>query len=139
MEKKYRYLIGIDPGVKTGLAVWDTNKKIFDRIETTDILNAIKIVFSYSCAFETLVMIENPNLRNWFGNSGREKLQGAGSIKRDYSIWEKFLNDNQIEYQPVPPKNIKTKLRSDHFRQITGYVGKTSNHSRDAAMMVYMG
>jgi hypothetical protein len=37
----------------------------------------------------------------------------------------------------VAPKNAITKMKAEYFRQLTGYKGKTSEHGRDAAMLVY--
>jgi hypothetical protein len=39
--------IGIDPGVKNGFAVWDTEKQQFDSITTICFWEAIETVFSY--------------------------------------------------------------------------------------------
>jgi hypothetical protein len=83
------------------------------------------------------VRFEDARLRKWFGNAGREKLQGAGSIKRDCVIWNDFLTRKQIPFEAVAPKNNKTKLSSKAFKEITKYEGKTSEHSRDAAMLVF--
>ena len=37
---------------------------------------------------EIKLRIEDARLRKWYGNAGREELQGAGSVNRDASIWE---------------------------------------------------
>lgn len=126
--------IGIDPGVNTGVAVWDSNSKKFLSIETMPILEAISKVNVYR---DAVVIIEDARQRKWFGNSGKERLQGAGSIKRDCQIWQEFLESNEITHYWVAPKNNKTKLDAMQFKQITGYVGRTNVHGRDAAMLVY--
>lgn len=135
-----KILIGIDPGVKTGLAVWDvignkitvvTSFGIIDALES--VLTTIKIYNKESL----LVYIENPNLRKWYGPRASQKQQGAGSIKRDYAIWLEFLQHHSIAYQEVAPKNVLTKLDAKTFASLTGWQGKTNEHSRDAAMLVY--
>ena len=126
--------IGIDPGVNTGVAIWDSNSKKFLSIETMPILEAISKVNVYR---DAVVIIEDARQRKWFGNSGKERLQGAGSIKRDCQIWQEFLESNEITHYWVAPKNNKTKLDAMQFKQITGYVGRTNVHGRDAAMLVY--
>lgn len=75
----------------------------------------------------------------WYNDAGksRDKLQGAGSIKRDCKIWEDFLRDKGIPFKLIAPKNNTTKLSAPAFKSITGYTGRTCEHSRDAAMMVY--
>lgn len=83
------------------------------------------------------VRVEDARQRKWFGNSGREKLQGAGSAKRDAKIWDDFLKDNGIPYEMVAPKNNRTKLSAEQFTKYTGWKGKTNEHGRDAGMLVY--
>lgn len=132
-----RYFIGIDAGTHTGVAIWDKQEKMFVKIVTTSILKAIDIVRKYNIEDEVQVRIEDARKRNWFGNSGRERLQGAGSVKRDCAIWEEFLNDEKIPYMLIAPKNNSTKMSADSFSRLTGYSGRTNEHNRDAAMLVF--
>lgn len=132
-----RYFIGIDVGTHTGVAVWDKSEKRFVKIQTTTILKAMEIVKNYEKSDIVQVRLEDARKRKWFGDSGRERLQGAGSVKRDCVIWEEFLNDRKIPYMLVAPKNNSTKLSAESFKNITGYKGRTNEHTRDAAMLVY--
>lgn len=126
--------IGIDPGVNTGIAVWDSRTKQFESIQTTQIAYALGTCEMYRKAYpSTIIIMEDARLRKWFGNSGREQLQGAGSIKRDCGIWEEVF-PNIVK---VAPKNNRTKLDSETFKKLTGWQGRTSNHARDAAMLVF--
>lgn len=135
MQKIY---IGIDPGVKTGFAV--SIDKCLTEVITLDIDTAkqrVLDVFNNHPEAAISLRIENPNLRKWYGANANAKKQGAGSIKRDYSIWKKFLNHHAIPYQEVNPKTIKTKLSAQSFASLTKWNGRTSEHSRDAAMMIF--
>lgn len=132
-----RYFIGIDVGTHTGVAVWDKSEKRFVEIQTTSILKAMEIVKKYEKIDIVQVRLEDARKRKWFGDSGRERLQGAGSVKRDCVIWEEFLNDRKIPYMLIAPKNNNTKLSSESFKKITGYSGRTNEHTRDAAMLVF--
>lgn len=135
-----KILIGIDPGVKTGLAVWVLGAKRFSNIVSKGIVESMLAVllFKNENGVENItVYIENPNLRKWYGRNASQKQQGAGSIKRDYSIWLEFLQHHGIPYQEVAPKNVLTKMNAKTFASITGWPGKTNEHSRDAAMLVY--
>lgn len=138
MKQKYDYIIGIDPGTRTGLAIWVPDEQRFETIETTFIFEAIlKVGEMFRVNPNVLVRIENPNLRKWFGNSGREVLQGAGSVKRDYRIWQEFLESQNIPYEGIAPKSLKTKVKADYFKKLTGWEGRTSSHARDAAMLCF--
>jgi len=127
-------IIGIDPGVNTGVAIWHTELKRFLLIASMPILDAMNEVFGYPKA---VVYIEDARLRKWFGNSGKERLQGAGSIKRDCQIWEDFLKANEILHYWVAPKNNKTKMDADTFKKMTNYFERTNEHGRDAAALVF--
>ena len=91
--------IGIDTGVHTGVAVWDSSNKSFTDIQTTSIHKAMDVVRDYKerCCRDGLglvVRVEDPRQRRWFGtermsrDEERKRLQGVGSVKRDASIWD---------------------------------------------------
>jgi hypothetical protein len=48
-----------------------------------------------------------------------------------------FLKDLGVPFEMVAPKGGKTKLSVQTFQKITGYTQRTSEHARDAAMLVY--
>lgn len=128
--------VGIDPGTKTGVAVWDRSDKGFINIDTMTITKAFDFVKSLKSSI-LVVRIEDARKRTWFGNSGKERLKGAGSVERDCSIWEQFCKEQSINYELVHPKNNNTKLSADSFSALTKWTGRTSEHSRDAAMLVF--
>lgn len=129
-------LIGIDPGVNTGFAIYDGNDLQLDTLTITRAM--AKIIALQSCSdIRMHVFVEDARRRQWFGNAGRERLMGAGSIMRDCSIWESFLTEQGIQFTLIPPKYNTTKLDADQFKKLTRYAGRTNEHSRDAAMLVF--
>ncbi|MEO6610724.1 MAG: hypothetical protein ABIT05_01285 [Chitinophagaceae bacterium] len=139
MIGRYKYLIGIDCGVQTGLCVWSRWDKNIRTLTTVKIHTAMEAVKGWhnTNPGEVKVRVEDARKRKWFGKSDREQLQGAGSIKRDAKIWEDFLSDIGVDFEMVPPKNNKTKMADGFFKKVTGHTGSTTEHSRDAAMLVY--
>ncbi len=153
---KPRYCIGIDPGHQTGLAIWDRAERQFLMIETTTILRAQTRILQF-VAENTLrespqsgkvrdqpgdctLYVENPNLRTWFGKKGSEALQGAGSVKRDYSVWEEFSELTGLPIVAVHPKNVMSlpgEKGAGHFAALTRHGQRTSVHAREAAIMVF--
>jgi hypothetical protein len=127
--------VGIDPGTNTGLAVKIDG--VFSQIRTVTICEAIEEVKQLHVEFgdRLKLRIEDARLRTFFGNAGREKLMGAGSIKRDCTIWEDEMNRLAIPFQMVHPKDVKATT-SDYFKKITGWVGRTSIHAREAAWLI---
>ena len=132
-------LIGIDTGTHTGVAIYETISKRIERLETLPIHKAMALVLATALENpnDTHVYFEDARLRKWFGRSGREQLQGAGSVKRDCAIWEEYLKDYNIPFLPVAPKNNITQLTADYFAKVTGWTDRTSEHARDAAMLVF--
>lgn len=133
--------IGIDSGTHTGIAVWNKPAKKFELIKTVKIHVAMEIVQAeFAVNPNILVRVEDARQRKWFGNDDKKtdaKKQGAGSVKRDAVIWRDFLIDHKIPHEMVPPQVGGTKLSKEEFAMLTRYTGLTSNHARDAGMMVY--
>ena len=135
--------IGIDTGVHTGIAVWDSEKGKFVYLDTLKIHEALNIVSSYAYKDIPLcVRFEDARQRKWIpfaknmtGELGR--AQGAGYVKAHCQIWEDFLRDKAIPFEMIAPRRNVTKLTAEQFERITGYKGRTSEHARDAAMLVY--
>lgn len=141
-------VIGIDPGVMTGFALWDAIAMKFVRIESMGIIQAMRTVDKVRALHATepdqlFVMFEDARLRKRFDKADQEeeghrkgaRREGVGSVKRDSSIWEEFLRDRDIPFKARRPMN--TKWSADHFRRATKWEGRTNNHNRDAAVIVH--
>jgi hypothetical protein len=136
--KDYDYIIGIDPGVNTGFAVWDNRARRLKKVETNIACYVENICrVGFGTGKTVLVRFEDARLRTWFGKAGKEQLQGAGSIKRDCQRWEEFLTYYDIPFEEVAPKNNRTKMTAEEFKRLTGWNERTSSHARDAAMLVF--
>lgn len=127
--------IGIDTGVNTGFATFNTQTKELKccTLKIHQAMNEVQTLHNKSKVF---VRVEDPRQRKWI-QGGREKLQGVGSVKRDAKIWEDFLQDKKIPFEMVAPKNNTTKLNTKDFQRFTGYTERTSEHARDASMLVF--
>lgn len=135
---QYTHFIGIDAGKHTGYALYDSKAKTLVEVKSMLIHRAMQqILHLHQSGVKLYVRVEDARKRKFFGDAGREQLQGAGSVKRDCTIWEDFLSDHNIPYEMVAPKNNRTKLNSARFKQYTNYSATTNEHSRDAAMLVY--
>lgn len=128
--------IGIDAGTTTGVAAWDSAGKTFNEITSMQIHRAMDLVLRYHRTGE-LACVRVEDARQVRFGTDKNKAQGAGSIKRDASIWEDFLKDYKIPFKMVRPQKPLTKWDAERFKRQTGYEGKTNSHSRDAALIVY--
>ena len=136
-------IVGIDPGVNTGLAVWDSSARQFLDIRCSGIVNAMEYLRRLREERKiSLVVFEDARQRKWIPREKdlaefRGRAMGAGSVKRDSSIWEEWCEYNHIEFVKTPPRQGMTKWTDLAFRGVTGYDRRTNEHGRDAAMLVF--
>ena len=130
--------IGVDTGVHTGLAVWDSHDRQFLMVDTLPIHIALEVVTYYQKQTpDLLVIFEDARQRKWYTGDVSAKAQGAGSVKRDAKIWQDFLEDKGIRFQMVAPQKGLSKWDAETFKHMTGWKARTSNHARDAALLVW--
>lgn len=135
--------VGIDTGVHTGVAVWYPENQKFVTLATVKIHEAMAIVARIAeTDIDLHVRFEDARQRKWIPMSKNMtaelgRAQGAGYVKAHCQIWEDFLTDYRIPFEAIPPRRNVTKLSAEQFVRITGYKGRTSEHARDAAMLVY--
>lgn len=144
-----KILIGIDTGVHTGFAVAIDrgNGGELEQVESLSITQAMEQIrdrINLDGKDNIFLYIEDARKRTWFGSmdarqakSGAGVREGVGSVKRDAQIWEDWCKENQINFKMIHPKNNSTKYKADTFKKITGWTGRTNEHARDAAMLVF--
>ena len=136
-------IVGIDPGVNTGLAVWDTVSRAFLDIRSSGIVDAMEYLRRlHSERTISLIVFEDARKRKWIPREKdlgefKGKAMGAGSVKRDCAIWEEWCRAYEIDFVATPPRQGMTKWTDIAFRGVTGYDRRTNNHGRDAAMLVF--
>lgn len=136
-------VVGIDPGIHTGLAVWDTSTRQFLEIRTVGIVSAMEYLSEIRQDRGIgLLVFEDARQRTWIPREKdirqvKGRAMGAGSVKRDCSIWEEWCKAKGIQFIATRPKTGLTKLTDAYFRGLTGYDRRTNDHGRDAAMLVF--
>ena len=136
-----KYLIGIDTGVNTGYAVAEdkgNGGELFE-VRSLTITQAMSRTLEFVVHYgkeNVCLFIEDARKRTWF-TGGREKAQGVGSVKRDAQIWEDWCKEQGINYKMIHPASNATKKKAVDFTRMTGWTGRTNEHARDAAMLVF--
>lgn len=133
-------LIGVDTGTHTGVAVWNSEENEFIDIKTLMLHQALQLVITMCQMWKrenVMVLFEDARQRKWYGHDADAKKMGAGYVKRDAVIWEQFCTDYGIAFRALPPAKGATKLDADYFKRLTGWSKRTSEHARDAAMIVF--
>ena len=135
------YLIGIDPGVSTGFAIARDGKII--NVKTVDFWDCIKLLRDMQ-NMGIVVYVENPNVNKpVFYKRGatntammQRVAQNVGSNKRDAQLIIEFCHRNGIDVRPQAPQRGSKDVDAKYFQLLTGYTGSTSQHGRDAAMLI---
>ena len=136
-----KYLIGIDTGVNTGYAVAEdkgNGGELFE-VRSLTITQAMSRTLEFVVHYgkeNVCLFIEDARQRTWF-TGGREKAQGVGSVKRDAQIWEDWCTEQGIHFKMIHPAANATKMKAPEFKRMTGWTGRTNEHARDAAMLVF--
>lgn len=136
-----RYIVGIDGGAHTGFAIWDTREKEFTDILTVSFWEAYDLSLKFF-KHETAFIIEDPgvNKPTFHRNKMKRKVldrkaQNVGGVKRETKLLGEGIERAGYFVLYVPPSS--RKLEHAEFRVTTGYQKRTSQHARDAAMLVF--
>lgn len=145
--------IGIDPGKSTGYAVCVDKRLV--SLETTDFWGCCDNLKDVGVKeFGVKVYIEDPNInrpifmkKGVIKGAGAEKseqlmmqkiAQNVGANKREASLLIELCKRLDIEVVPCQPtKKSMNKMSAESFNKLTGYEGRSSEHARDAAMLVF--
>jgi hypothetical protein len=131
----YDYLIGIDAGTVTGYAVYNCRTKVLDAVDSMEIHQAMELVKESHKVAKIKVIVEDARFVKY--NTDARKAQGAGSVKRDAAIWEGYLRYLGVTFELVRPRKALTKWSADQLGKATGWLTRTNEHGRDAAMLIY--
>lgn len=120
--------------------MWHRDERYLAEVSTmsiTEAIDGVKMMADILGKGNIRLFIEDARKRKWYGETGRERLKGAGSICRDCTIWEDFCREQGLEYRMMAPSAGCTKLGASQFKALTKWQDRTSNHARDAAMLVF--
>jgi hypothetical protein len=125
-------VIGIDSGKNTGLAMAENGK--LKALTTVDFWGAIYEIDSYP---DAIIVIELSGTHVWhreaksFGAIAKTG-QNIGAVRREAQLIIQYLHWKGREYVVQKPLG---KIDSKQFKHITGWKGKSNQHTRDAAML----
>lgn len=145
-------LVGIDPGVHTGVCTWDTDKKKIVLIKTMDFWEVI----DYFSNLKHYSSITNIPVKAFIENSALNKptfVKSGGNTNLKVQKISRNVGSNQREsvlliegvrrlgftveeIRPTGKHGVKRKWSAEYFEKLTG-ISKASQHARDAAMLVF--
>lgn len=137
-----RYIIGIDAGVHTGFAVRETRVlKKWLVIRTGTFWNVYRDIAENYPPELTTIYIEKPSLNkltfdhNEKNRRKREKIsRNVGANAREATLLiEEF---QRLGYEVIEVRPTKKKVDAKEFKGYTGITQRTSEHARDAGMLI---
>jgi hypothetical protein len=130
------FIVGIDPGKNTGISVYSIEKGCLIQVHSSGIYEAMETI-RILIARQVKLKIIFEDARKRGGKKDPSRLQGVGSVKRDSAIWQEFCEYYSIDYKAIPPMKNGTNWDKDKFRKVTGWTGRTNQHSRDAGVIAF--
>lgn len=155
IAKRQKIVIGIDPGTKTGFAVKNLTTGEWLDVDTIKRWEIPVKVLEYAEKYEVYVVFEDATQRTWYGKDERQFYgkfrtnsmtkkdmsrykgikMGAGSVMGSSTMIREFLDDCRIPYVAQKPKSGATKVDKKFVARL-GWEGRSSEHSRDAIMLI---
>jgi len=133
-----KQVIGIDPGVNTGVALFTNGKLLsLQTIQPIDIQDCVKR------SFADLIVFEDSRLQSavWIPSASKAVANNIarkiGQVDALCSLIEETCNRYEIKFMRVSPKEKGGKINAEDFNKITGWSGRSNQHERDAAMVAW--
>lgn len=132
-------IMGIDPGVKTGIALYQGGKLC--ELRTIAPVDYERVLLDIQ---PVLVVVEDSRLtKDLFtgkrlSHKARIKIaRNVGSVDGLCNILFALCERHKIEIKGLSPKDKGPKLDAAPFCRKTGYTGKSNEHGRDAGMVAW--
>lgn len=157
--------IGIDPGTNTGIGVWDRKAKAYLKVLSGSFWEAIREVDdsldkAEKAGLAVRARIEDSRKDNLVYNAQKyfktvrassneysaiaavtKMGRGVGIVDRDSGLWEEYFKARGIPVDLVAPSsrrtNLDLKIKAGRFKILSKWQGRTNEHARDAAMLVF--
>jgi len=155
--KDYNIMIGVDPGSITGVCVWDPDRQKILDMQSMSHIEFIEWIIIGNEVYDMVVAIENPNLNQPVFMTKEEKdlikgcgefqakdialrillrrAQNIGMNKQIAKTLMEFMESKGINFVPIRP--FRKKMDAEQFKNLTKWEGRTNQHNRDAARLVF--
>lgn len=133
-------VIGIDPGVNMGVAIYEDGNLI--DLLTVEPLGLVDIINAYA-AHPLFIAFEDSRLQSHVWLPSQSKGVAANIARKIGMVdaWcymiERYCESYDVAYMRISPKAKGEKLNAEDFNRITGWKKKSNQHERDAAMVAW--
>lgn len=131
-------VLGIDPGQNTGMALYSENTII--ELFTIQPIGLLDVIYQYE---PEIVIYEDSRLQShvWTGPmpkaAAMKVARNLGQIDAWCSLIVEICAKRHIPCRGISPKDKGAKVDSKRFKEVTGWIGKSNQHERDAAMVAW--
>lgn len=140
-------LAGIDPGTHTGFALYDTARGELEAVEALPFWEAAERLRTEALRV-AVVVVEDARRVGLYarhdGLKGRRRdaaARSVGRIDRDVTLWLDLCQRLKgADGGPLPVACVeptRSKWDAETFRRVTRWEGRTNEHGRDAARLVF--
>jgi len=150
MDKVKRFIVGIDCGRHTGVAIYDHEQKKILKVANHDFWSCYELFASGKVSADnTGVVVECPVKNAMYGRQeknvksaayGNRMMANASSNAHEASLLADGIERLGYTVLRVRPKrrNFKTAAEDvDHVEKVTGFTERTNPHTRDAIMLAW--
>ena len=133
-------VIGIDPGVNMGVAIYE-NGNLIDLL-TVEPLGLVDIINAYA-AHPLFIAFEDSRLQSHVWLPSQSKGVAANIARKVGMVdaWcymiERLCENYNIAYMRVSPKAKGGKVDAELFKKVTRWDKRSNQHERDAAMVAW--
>lgn len=131
-------VMGIDPGTHTGIALFEGGKlTTLQTIEPHQLVEVIETVMPARVVFEDSRLI-SPTWKRSVSNAAQLKIaRDVGQIDAWCRLIVATCERLGIPAHGISPKNKGAKLDAEQFAALTGWTGRSNEHTRDAAALAW--
>lgn len=139
MKTNRATILGIDPGVQTGVAIYIRGK--LSRLQTIAPHEIGELLDEVA---PSLVIFEDSRLQSHVWTAAGQSRGAAikigrnvGQIDQQCIIIDALCNKKGISCVGISPLGKGAKLNAKAFNELTGCKGRQNQHERDAAMIAW--
>ena len=131
-------ILGIDPGVNTGIAVFKAGS--LWKLET---IEPHQIADYLTKAIPSRVIFEDSRLTSFMFNQVKSRpaalkmARNVGEIDAWCRVITSVCEGLGIPAHGISPAGKGAKVKAPEFARITGWLAKSNEHERDAAMVAF--
>lgn len=131
-------ILGIDPGANTGVAVFQGGRLVeLQTIEPHQLIEVIETVEPDHVVFEDSRLISPTWARKTSAAARLKIARNVGEIDAWCRLIEATCKRLGVPAHGVSPKEKGAKLDAEQFEKLTGWTGRSNEHSRDAACVAW--